>query len=118
MAPNNRHCFVTVGSIAGFRGLLTEIIQPKFLETLRFHNFDTLEVQCGPDYEWFNTQVQGLAESTKGTGPTIHCFEYTDKMRDHMLKCRGLAGEQAAGCIISHAGTWLAPSTFVLSLPR
>lgn len=104
-----RHCFVTVGSIASFRDLLSEIIQPKFLEALKACDFGVLEVQCGPDYDWFKSQVDALPEPTRQNAPAIRCFAYTDKMKDHMLKCRGVAGGQAAGCVISHAGMCLSP---------
>lgn len=104
MAPLTRHCFVTVGSIASFRDLLTEILQPKFLDALWLHDFGVLEVQCGPDYDWFKAQVDSLPEAGPDMRPTIRCFAYTNKMKDHMLMCRGVSGGQAAGCIISHAG--------------
>ncbi|KAK3937908.1 glycosyltransferase family 28 C-terminal domain-containing protein [Diplogelasinospora grovesii] len=97
-----RRCFVTIGATAGFRQILVEIIQPEFLQCLASHGFDVMEVQCGPDYTWFQTQVAAL---TNNHGITIQPFDYTKDMKSHMLECRGQAGVRLAGCIISHAGS-------------
>lgn len=96
-----RHCFVTIGATAGFRQLLVEILEPKFLQCLSSYGYDILDVQCGPDHEWFRSQADKL---TNTYGVAIHHFAYTDNMQDHLLECRGLAGRRLPGCIISHAG--------------
>lgn len=120
MSPVKRHCFVTVGSIASFRDLLAEILQPPFLVALRTAAFTELVVQCGPDYEWFKNRVDNLDKSVKESGLTIHCFDYTkgpEEMKEYMLQCRGLLGKRASGCIISHAGmrlVFLSPQFLVL----
>ncbi|KAK0615019.1 glycosyltransferase family 28 C-terminal domain-containing protein [Bombardia bombarda] len=99
-----RRCFVTIGATAGFRQLLDEIIQPAFLTCLAEHGFDMLEVQCGPDHDWFAQQT-GSLEKEATHGVEIRSFEYTKDMQSHMLECRGEAGVRLAGCIISHAGS-------------
>jgi len=99
-----RRCFVTIGATAAFRQLLVEIIQPEFLKCLSDNGFDVLEVQCGPDYDWFQEQVNALAETSKH-GIDITCFALTNNMASHMLACRGEAGIRLAGCVISHAGS-------------
>lgn len=114
MAPLKRRCFVTVGSIASFRDLLAEVLQPKFIEALKLAKFTSLELQCGPDYKWCKAQVEKLEDSMKENGISIRCFDYTDTMKAHMLKCRGVAGKQGAGCIISHAGIHSAPNCLLL----
>ena len=110
----NRHCFVTVGSIASFRLLLSEVLQPQFLKTLVDHGFNVLEVQCGPDRDWFLQQRDQLPETAKQLDLAIHSFDYTTDMKNKMLQCRGLHQVRGAGCVISHAGTQLlSPLLFV-----
>ncbi|KAK3381280.1 hypothetical protein B0H63DRAFT_475234 [Podospora didyma] len=97
-----RRCFVTIGATAGFRQLLEEIIQPEFLQCLNSYGYSTLEVQCGPDCEWFAAQVEALPYKH---GIEILFFQYTKNMQYHMIQCRGEMGVRPAGCIISHAGS-------------
>ncbi|KAM7198647.1 Glycosyltransferase family 28 C-terminal domain containing protein [Rhypophila sp. PSN 637] len=97
-----RHCFVTIGATAGFRQLLEEIIDDAFLRCLASFGYDTLDVQCGPDHEWFESQVARLTETY---GVKIQHFAYTDDMQVHMLESRGKAGYRLPGCIVSHAGS-------------
>src|SRR5207244_2831402 len=49
-----RNCFVTVGATASFKLLLEEICRPEFLVQLRQCGYTGLDVQCGPDLEWFS----------------------------------------------------------------
>ncbi|KAK3990865.1 glycosyltransferase family 28 C-terminal domain-containing protein [Cladorrhinum sp. PSN332] len=98
-----RCCFVTVGSIASFRPLLTEVISKDFLACLSQHGYDALHVQCGPDYEWFKEEVSKLDKSDL-YGINISSFDYTKKMMDYMIRCRGQDKVQPAGCVIAHAG--------------
>ncbi|KAK8124921.1 glycosyltransferase family 1 protein [Apiospora kogelbergensis] len=48
-------CFVTVGATVGFRSLVTEMVTPKVVSALAKQGFDTLIVQCGPDFEYFES---------------------------------------------------------------
>jgi len=96
-----RRCFVTIGATAGFRQLLVEILQPEFLQCLGSYGYDILDVQCGPDHEWFQSQA---AKLTNTYGIAIRQFNYTDNMQSHMLECRGEVDRRLPGCIISHAG--------------
>jgi UDP-N-acetylglucosamine transferase subunit ALG13 len=98
---STRKCFVTVGATAGFRQLLNEILEPRFLERLVEFDYDLLEVQCGPDYEWFSRKIE---ESGSNHGLHIQSFKYTQDMKAHMLECRGEKGGRGVGCVISHAG--------------
>ncbi|KAK4226667.1 hypothetical protein QBC38DRAFT_365901 [Podospora fimiseda] len=98
-----RCCFVTVGSIASFRPLLSEIISKDFLACLSQHGYDTLHVQCGPDYEWFKDEVNKLDKNDL-KGITINSFDYTKHMMDYMIRCRGQDKVRPAGCVIAHAG--------------
>ncbi|KAK4214643.1 hypothetical protein QBC37DRAFT_283250 [Rhypophila decipiens] len=97
-----RHCFVTIGATAGFRQLLEEIIDDAFLRCLASFGYDTLDVQCGPDHGWFESQAAQLTETY---GVRIQHFAYTDDMQTHMLESRGKAGYRLPGCIVSHAGS-------------
>jgi beta-1,4-N-acetylglucosaminyltransferase len=96
-----RRCFVTVGATAGFRQLLDEISSPAFLRTIADLQYEALEIQCGPDFDWLQGKVQALDDKC---GIKITCLQYTNNMKDHMLQCRGETGTRLAGCVISHAG--------------
>ncbi|KAK0703219.1 hypothetical protein B0T26DRAFT_492475 [Lasiosphaeria miniovina] len=106
MSSMSRHesrlCFVTVGATAGFRQLLAEIIKPEFLQRLAHYKFRRLEVQCGPDYDWFAEQVEALPDDY---GIDIRSFTYTKNMSLCYVRCRGEAGLRLAGCVITHAGS-------------
>ncbi|KAK4134006.1 glycosyltransferase family 1 protein [Trichocladium antarcticum] len=99
-----RHCFATVGATAGFRALLEELSTPGFLQSLAAHGFTALDVQCGPDLEFFRDRIVNLSnEETHGVA--IRYFGYTETMRAHMLACRGELDVRLSGCVIAHAGT-------------
>ncbi|KAK4161849.1 hypothetical protein QBC43DRAFT_322896 [Cladorrhinum sp. PSN259] len=102
-ATVGRCCFVTVGSIASFRPLLSEIISKDFLACLSQHGYDTLHVQCGPDYEWFRDEVAKLDKADLH-GINITSLDYTKNMMDCMIRCRGQDKVRPAGCVIAHAG--------------
>ncbi|KAK0733273.1 glycosyltransferase family 28 C-terminal domain-containing protein [Lasiosphaeria miniovina] len=97
-----RMCLVTVGATAGFPQLLAEVIKPEFLQCLASYRFKRLEVQCGPDYDWFAAQVEALSDNY---GIDIRCFTYTKNMSLCYVRCRGEAGVRLAGCVITHAGS-------------
>jgi len=100
-----RICLVTVGATAGFRQLLIEVLQPQFLRSLSQHGFSLLQVQCGPDFAWFQEQTRSLCSVY---GVQIRSFDYTEDMMPHMLQCRGEANVRLPGVVISHAGQWQA----------
>lgn len=102
-AAVGRRCFVTVGSIASFRPLLSEIISKDFLACLSRHGYDTVDVQCGPDFEWFQAEVAKLDDSDVDA-INIRSFPYTKQMMDYMIQCRGEDKVRPAGCVIAHAG--------------
>lgn len=104
---NGRQCFITIGATAGFRQLLEEALDSEFLKCLSSYGYDRLDIQCGPDHEWFKSQV--LSPSPPHTyGLKIRHFSYTNDMQSHMVECRGKVGHRPPGCIISHAGTFFA----------
>ncbi|KAH8902657.1 hypothetical protein BR93DRAFT_931877 [Coniochaeta sp. PMI_546] len=96
-----RQCFVTTGSIASFRPLLEEVLSPRFLQALVDHDFDTLEVQCGPDLAWFQAQVDDRRQELP---IKIEALSFAEDIRENMLQCRSEAGVRNAGVVIGHAG--------------
>lgn len=109
LAPlDHRRCFVTVGATASFRQLLEEIAQPSFLASLADNGFECLDVQCGPDHEWFDGTISSLTDDEKH-GIKITTFSLTNDMQGYMLRCRGEKGVRAPGVVISHAGEFEFP---------
>lgn len=102
-----RTMFVTIGSIASFKSLVTEVLSDNFLETLAKLKFNRLVVQCGPDLELFERiRPQRGFESH---WIDIVGFAYTNKMKSYMLECApspvvstGVA--RGRGIIMAHAG--------------
>lgn len=102
-----RTMFVTIGSIASFKSLITEVLSEQFLESLSKLKFDRLIVQCGPDLSIFESLCPQRGFESHWID--IIGFAYTDKMKDHFLKCApssGKAGEtpRGRGVIMAHAG--------------
>ncbi|KAI0143058.1 hypothetical protein GGR57DRAFT_484475 [Xylariaceae sp. FL1272] len=100
---HSRTAFVTIGATAGFRALLEEVTSPTFLNTLRSLKFTNLVVQCGPDYEYFNTFKPKDAQ-----GLTISGFDYAPDLAPYYLQAsagKDENGERERGLIISHAGS-------------
>ncbi|ETS82250.1 hypothetical protein PFICI_07252 [Pestalotiopsis fici W106-1] len=102
-----RTMFVTIGSIASFKSLITEVLSDKFLETLAKLKFNRLVVQCGPDLELFERIRPQRGFDSHWID--IVGFTYTDKMKDYFLECApstAKSGEAARGrgIIMAHAG--------------
>src|SRR5438046_110607 len=77
----SRNCFVTVGATASFKLLLEEICQPEFLVQLRQCGYTGLDVQCGPDFEWFSESASALLGSAD---LSVNYFDYSADILDHM----------------------------------
>jgi len=99
----NRKCFVTVGATAGFRPLLESVATRSFLGELALYKFTKLEIQCGPDFEWFEAMMARLQPEDLH-GLKVTAFDLTDDMKSHFLSCRGEKGVSGPGCVIAHAG--------------
>lgn len=97
-----RQCFITVGATAGFRQLIEEAMSDDFLRTLASLGYDRIDIQCGPDHDFFKMKASEIREFY---GLKIRHFGYTGDMQSHMVECRGKAGHRLPGCIISHAGS-------------
>jgi beta-1,4-N-acetylglucosaminyltransferase len=82
------------------------------LESLAAHGFTTLDVQCGPDLEYFRERIINLSNEEKH-GVSVRYFGYTETMNAHMMACRGELNVRLAGCVISHAGKFAS-----VSLPK
>lgn len=98
-----RRCFVTVGATAGFRDLIAEVSTPGFLATLARLGFGRLDVQCGPDTDFFRDRINNLSEAER-QGLTIRWFGLAASLEEYFLACRSERDVRLAGCVISHAG--------------
>lgn len=103
-----RSAFVTIGATASFQSLIKEIVSPDCLEALSAVGVDRLTVQCGPDYELF----QSIAPHPGPQSFDIHItgFAYTDDIHREMSRCARVPGVRRTGIIITHGGKPLSPS--------
>ena len=111
-----RRCFVTVGATASFQKLLSDILEPQFLDCLGSRGFGELVVQTGPDHAWALARIASLGtEQPRSTGtpapneprwPTIQAVPYSNDLQTLMLPCRGEASQKRLpGAMISHGGS-------------
>lgn len=105
-----RRAFMTVGATASFRTLLAEILRPAFLSWMVQYGFDDIQVQCGPDLDWFRSQLDELDFDLGGLN--ISCFRYTTDIRDFIMRCRPVEGVSNAGIVICHAGSYSSSHIF------
>lgn len=110
-----RTAFVTVGATASFKSLITEIISPDCLDALSSVAVDRLIVQCGPDYEYFESILPHPGPQSFD----IHItgFAYTDDIHREMMKCARVPGVRRTGIIITHGGKPSFPRIWVSSKP-
>ncbi|KAI0134699.1 hypothetical protein BJ170DRAFT_610891 [Xylariales sp. AK1849] len=103
-----RTMFMTIGTIASFKDLITEILSEEFLTTLEKLNFKRLIMQCGPDLALFEK-----IRPQKGFDShwiDILGFDYTDDITPYYLKCAPSDGKDGSekrgmGIIMAHAGS-------------
>lgn len=113
MAPANedqipgKTCFVTVGATASFRSLIKEVVSPKFVAALAAQGYDTMIVQCGPDFEYF--------ESIRPSDPQVIMsgFSVASNIKDYMRECAPSdePRKRHMGLIVTHAGKSTVTST-------
>lgn len=96
-----RVALVTGGSIVTFKELIDEVITPGFLDTLVRHGFSTLILQCGDYAHEVDRKIALLGK----VDIDIRTFAWDSNLLETMKRCRGEAGVQPAGVVISHAGT-------------
>ncbi|KAK8027053.1 hypothetical protein PG991_004109 [Apiospora marii] len=93
-------CFVTVGATASFRSLIEEVVSPKFVAALAAQGYDTMIVQCGPDYEHF--------ESIRPSDPPVIMsgFSVESNIIEYMRECAPSdePRKRHMGLIVTHAG--------------
>lgn len=99
-----RKCFVTTGSLASFKSLLEEVLTPRFRQALVEHGYTHLEVQCGPDFDWFRGQP---FSDRSNHSINIECLNWAPDIKANMLQTRGEAGVRQPGVVIGHAGSSL-----------
>ncbi|KAK0708383.1 hypothetical protein B0H67DRAFT_496124 [Lasiosphaeris hirsuta] len=112
-----RRCLVTIGATAGFQPLLAEVITPQFLSSIAGKGFENLDVQCGPDLDWFRDQLKEIPDEQR-YGVKIDCFAITSNLTEYMVACRRLPGVREHGCIISHAGSGTILEVLRVSVPH
>ncbi|KAI1389840.1 glycosyltransferase family 1 protein [Hypoxylon trugodes] len=99
-----KFAFVTVGASASFKPLIEEIISEPFIAKLKSLHFSHLVVQCGPDYDYFES-----AKPRDSDGLKIEGFAYDKDLQRWMsfaAEC-GPDGDNECekGLIITHAGS-------------
>ncbi|KAK8138742.1 hypothetical protein PG984_002122 [Apiospora sp. TS-2023a] len=125
MAPANedqipgKTCFVTVGATASFRSLIEEVVAPKFVAALAAQGYDTMIVQCGPDFEYF--------ESIRPSDPQVIMsgFSVESNIMEYMRECApsDKPRKRHMGLIVTHAGAGnimeaLKVNTRVIAVPN
>ncbi|KAK7951569.1 glycosyltransferase family 1 protein [Apiospora aurea] len=106
MAPANedqipgKTCLVTVGATASFRRLIEEVVSPKVVAALAEQGYDSMVVQCGPDFEHF--------EAIRPSDPAVIMsgFSIERNITDYIRECTPSDGprKRHMGLVITHAG--------------
>lgn len=102
----SRIAFVTVGASASFKSLIDEVISEPFLAKLRALHFSQLIVQCGPDYDYFESARPKLGANDP-EGLDVSGFAYTKDLKQFFALAAAdpEAEMRSRGLIITHAGT-------------
>ncbi|KAL0942190.1 UDP-N-acetylglucosamine transferase subunit alg13 [Colletotrichum truncatum] len=95
--------FWRVGATARFTQLLTEVLDPTFLDFLASNHYTHLTLQCGKDYEEFSRNILP-ALAPRWPSLEITAFDFVDDLTTEMTKCRASSGRET-GAVICHAGT-------------
>ncbi|KAK8049438.1 UDP-N-acetylglucosamine transferase subunit alg13 [Apiospora phragmitis] len=112
-------CFVTVGATASFRSLIDEVVSPEVVAALAAQGFDSIIVQCGPDFEHF--------EAIRPSDPAVLMsgFSVESNIMEYMRECAPSDGprKRHTGLIITHAGAGtimdaLKVNTRVIAVPN
>ncbi|KAK8056403.1 UDP-N-acetylglucosamine transferase subunit alg13 [Apiospora rasikravindrae] len=106
MAPANedqipgKTCLVTVGATASFRSLIDEVVSPEVVAALAAQGYDSMIVQCGPDFEHF--------EAIRPNDPAVIMsgFSVERNIMDYIRECAPSDGprKRHMGLVITHAG--------------
>ncbi|KAI1401401.1 glycosyltransferase family 1 protein [Hypoxylon fuscum] len=97
----SKYAFVTVGASASFKSLVDEVVSDAFLSKLKSLGFTVLMVQCGPDFDYFES-VRPPYQPGK---LYVHGFAYKPDIRAEMKLATAEAGSRSMGLIITHAGS-------------
>ncbi|KAI2638882.1 glycosyltransferase family 1 protein [Hypomontagnella submonticulosa] len=102
----SRIAFVTVGASASFKSLIDEVISEPFLAKLRALHFSQLIVQCGPDYDYFESARPKLGANDP-EGLDVSGFAYTKDLKQFFALAAAdpEAEMRSRGLIITHAGS-------------
>lgn len=108
-----RTILVTVGATASFKALIQEVISDEFLSAIAALGYNRMIVQCGQDYEWFESNRPHPGPQSHGV--YISGFDFDHDIRKYMMKCTPSEGnklrgpddveKRGMGLIISHAGS-------------
>ncbi|RMZ85481.1 hypothetical protein DV737_g747, partial [Chaetothyriales sp. CBS 132003] len=101
-----KRCFVTVGATAPFNRLISAVLQPPFLDTLRQQGFTHLRIQHGEGgkvhFNFFMAAVGNRVQ--KDTGIAVSGFSCKEGLQEELKAVKGLSPE-TEGTVVSHAGS-------------
>lgn len=102
----SRVAFVTVGASASFKSLIDEVISEAFIAKLKALRFSHLIVQCGPDYDYFES-ARPKSDANGLGGLDVSGFAYTKDINQFFALATPSSGAEvrSRGLIITHAGT-------------
>jgi beta-1,4-N-acetylglucosaminyltransferase len=112
-------CFVTVGATASFNRLVSTVLQPHFLSTLRKAEFTHLRIQHGEGgrqpFDFFMTAVGDRVQAD--TGIKVSGFDFNKAgLHDELKAVKGGHGG-VEGTVVSHAGSGSILDALRLGLP-
>ena len=102
-------CFVTVGATASFNSLINATLDPRFLESLKVHDYTELRLQHG------NNDGQEVLENIRRSKDTmneglqnltISGFDFNKQGLGSEMRAAKGDGDGVEGVVISHAGTY------------
>ncbi|KAI1107063.1 glycosyltransferase family 1 protein [Jackrogersella minutella] len=100
--------FVTVGASASFKPLIEEVLSDAFIAKLKSLGFTHLIVQCGPDYDYFES-AKPRRDSNDSNGLNITGFPFKKDLQPWFALAAASTlretKERAKGLIITHAGS-------------
>ncbi|KAI1806735.1 glycosyltransferase family 1 protein [Daldinia bambusicola] len=107
-AKRSKYAFVTIGASASFKLLIEEVLSELFLAKLKSLGFTHLNIQCGPDYDYF-LGAKPKENPQDPNGLQVVGFPFHDDIRKFMELATANDGPTTPlrdrGLIITHAGS-------------
>ena len=103
-------CFVTVGATASFDSLIKATLDPRFLESLKVHDYTELRLQHGNNdgkkvLEEIKRSKDAMNEGVQNL--TISGFDFNKQGLGSDMRAAKGDGDGVEGVVISHAGICL-----------